>query len=192
MDLARPLQRLRETQERSPEQLGARNSAEYPVAPRVEERLRWSISGDLVGVVEVIVVVRAVPHQGERVGEGLAHATGATDTLLVVETLGRNIGHHHRAQRANVYANFHRCCHAEHIDAVACGVLSWCRQESALEDALAFALDVKRLGLSCEFTNSQSARRQVCEPCKVVRVVGCDLLLDQATCVAAGTRTYTG
>ena len=58
------------------------------------------------------------------------------------------------------------------------GVLSWRREESALEDALALALDLQRFRLAGEFTNTQAAWRHVREPCEVVRVVGSSLLFD--------------
>jgi hypothetical protein len=67
-------------------------------------------------MIEVIVIVSPVAAQGDGEREGLASSTCAPDPLLVVEALGRHVGHDHALQGANVDAHLHRGGDTEHID----------------------------------------------------------------------------
>ncbi|MNT05076.1 hypothetical protein D3C72_1396810 [compost metagenome] len=78
--------------------LGGRDALDDLAAREVELGLGRHVARHPLGVVEVVVVVRCAARHRDRIGEGLAGPAGATDALLVVEALGRHVGHHHELQ----------------------------------------------------------------------------------------------
>ena len=48
----------------------------------------------------------------------LALATRSAHPLLVVEPLGRHVGHHYGLQRTDIDSDLHRGRHAQYVDAV--------------------------------------------------------------------------
>ena len=132
--------------ERPTKQLHRADAPHDPIAPEIEIGLRGIVAGDALAMGEVVLVVASIAHEGEGVGEGLSSSTGAPDTLLVIEALRWDVGHHDRAQRANVDADLHRRRHAQHVDGRRQLVLLGRRQERAAEVALALALKGEGLG----------------------------------------------
>src|SRR4029453_10917143 len=90
------------------QQLSCDDATDDSVPAEVQIRLWRIVAGDAFGVREVVVVVGAISHQGQRVGEDLARASGTTDTLLVVEPLRWDVGHHHGPKGTDVDADLHR------------------------------------------------------------------------------------
>ena len=75
---------------------------------------------------EVVAIVRVGTAECEYRRESLSLATGASGPLLVVKTLRRHVRQHHRYERADIDAHFHRGGDAQHVDLVevaTCGTL---------------------------------------------------------------------
>src|SRR5262245_52210411 len=122
-------------------------------------------------MVEVVVVVRAVSTESDRVGKGLAESASATHALLVVEALRRHVRHHDGLKRADVDAHFHRRGDAQYIDGVSERILRRRLEESPLELSLPSPLLLQGLCLPSKLLDSEAPSRTSSEPSVIVLVV---------------------
>ena len=178
-------------EEGPPQQLCSGDAPDNPLTTGVEKGLRRRVARDALGVVEVILVVRSAPSDGERVGEGLAGAAGAAHPLLVVEPLRRDVSHHHGAKASDVDADLHRGSDAQHVDPLVERALLRCRKERSAEPPLALPLALERLRLARQFLNPQSPRLLLHKPAVVVGADCPDRLLQQLGPVAVRSRADT-
>jgi hypothetical protein len=85
---------------------------------------------------EVVVIVTTASTKRQRDGEARATPTSTTDPLLIVETHRWHVRHHHREQRTDVHACFHRCCDAQQIQFICSRFFGGTREANALKEAL--------------------------------------------------------
>jgi ribosomal protein S24E len=67
---------------------------------------------------KVILIVGSITAQSHCIREGLAEASRSSNSLLIVEALGRNVGKNDTFKRTDVYADLHRRRHSQRIYAV--------------------------------------------------------------------------
>ena len=68
--------------------------------------------------VEVVVIMAAPSAYRECVRHRVTPTAGSPNPLLVVEPLGRHVGHHHCKERSDIHAGFHGRRDAEQVDRI--------------------------------------------------------------------------
>ena len=79
---------------------------ETPGAPGFEERIRK--------VVFVVLLTLAESYSDR---QSIFASTCTSDTLLIVKSARRHVGHHNRRQSAYIHASLHSRCYAQYVDA---------------------------------------------------------------------------
>src|SRR3954454_21387359 len=100
--VTRPLDLWGDGGKRTPQEVGGDDSLQDPLAVNIKKGLWRLVTGDAVCVLKVIVVMCAVPAERQCEREGLPEATRPSHSLLIVEALRRDVGHHRGTQGSDV------------------------------------------------------------------------------------------
>ncbi len=138
---------------------------------QVDVGLRWRVAGNPLRPLEVIVIVAPPTAQCNRRREPSAPTARTANSLLIVKSHRRHVGHHDRQKRTNIDPRFHRGSHAQQVNFVRQRLFVWSREADALEETLAVA-SVSLVGLACEFLAIQTKQGSGLSGEEVVVVVG--------------------